>query len=99
VPSVEEGFGIAYLEAWMCRKPVVGARIPSTASVISEGVDGLLAEAHDAEDLARSLHTLLGDRDLRDRMGRAGREKTLANFTWDVVTDRWEAALQRVTAI
>jgi glycosyltransferase involved in cell wall biosynthesis len=94
VPSVEEGFGLVYLEAWMAGKPVIGARIPSTRCVIAEGVDGLLAEPLDAADLARCLLDLLRDPARRERMGAAGREKTLANFTWDAVTDRWEAALQ-----
>jgi glycosyltransferase involved in cell wall biosynthesis len=99
MPSVEEGFGIAYLEAWMCGRPVIGGRIPTTACVIADGVDGLLAEPSDPDDLSRCLHTLLADPALRDRMGKAGREKTLANFTWDLVTDRWEGAILRATAI
>jgi glycosyltransferase involved in cell wall biosynthesis len=43
-PSTSESFGIAYLEAWLCRKPVIGARIGSTAYVIEDGVDGLLVK-------------------------------------------------------
>ena len=94
LPSVEEGFGIVYLEGWMCGKPVIGARIASTQCVIDDGVDGLLAEPLDGPDLARCILTLLADPELRARMGAAGRAKTLANYTWDAVTDRWEAALQ-----
>jgi len=99
LPSVEEAFGIVYLEAWMCGKPVIGARIASTECVIDDGADGLLAEPLDSADLARCLLALLRDPDLRDRMGRVGREKALARWTWDLVTDRWEAALRGVTAI
>ena len=54
LPSTEESFGIAYLEAWMCGKPVIGARIGSTQCVINDGVDGLLVDPHDAEDIALS---------------------------------------------
>lgn len=99
LPSVEEAFGIVYLEAWICGKPVIGARIPSTECVIADGVDGLLAEPLDTPDLARCLTTLLADPALRDRMGQAGRAKTLSRWTWDAVTDRWEGALRGVTAI
>jgi glycosyltransferase involved in cell wall biosynthesis len=94
MPSVEEGFGIAYLEGWMCSRPVIGARIPPTACVIEEGVDGLLVEPFDVAGLAAAITRLLGDAPLRDRMGAAGRAKTLAHHTWDAVTDRWEAALR-----
>ena len=96
MPSVEEGFGIAYLEGWMCGKPVIGARIPSTQCVIDDGVDGLLVEPFDAEELSRGILTLLGDASLRARMGAAGRAKALGNYTWDAVTDRWEEAFHRV---
>jgi len=94
MPSVEEGFGIAYLEGWMSGRPVIGARISTTQCVIDEGVDGLLVEPFNVEELSRGILTLLGDRSLRERMGATGRAKTLANHTWEAVTDRWEAALR-----
>ena len=90
MPSVEEGFGAVYLEGWMCGKPVIGARIPSTQEVIAEGVDGLLVKPFEPEELTRGILELLGDESRRRRMGAAGRAKTLANHTWDAVTDRWE---------
>jgi glycosyltransferase involved in cell wall biosynthesis len=90
MPSIAESFGIAYLEAWMCEKPVIGARIGSTQCVIREGVDGLLVDPDNPEDIAAAILRLLGDRELRLRMGRAGLEKTLSRFTWDKITDRVE---------
>ena len=91
LPSTEESFGIAYLEAWMCGKAVIGARIGSTQCVIDEGVNGLLADPHDSKDIAQKVIELLSDRDKRERMGRNGRAKTLAQYTWDKVTDKVEA--------
>ena len=88
--SVAESFGIAYLEAWMCRKAVIGARIGSTECVIHDLVDGILVAPHDSEDLGRSIVRLLSDRNERERLGRAGQAKALADFTWDKVTDRAE---------
>ena len=93
LPSVEESFGLVFLEAWMCRKPVVGARIPSSECLIEPGVDGLLAAPLDGPDLARCLLQLLGSPELRESMGEQGYRKVLAHHTWDLVTDRWEAAL------
>jgi glycosyltransferase involved in cell wall biosynthesis len=90
LPSTEESFGIAYLEAWACGKAVIGARIGPTQCVIDEGVDGLMVDPHDPEDLAQALIRLLADRDRRDRMGRSGRAKTMEHYTWDKVIDRIE---------
>jgi glycosyltransferase involved in cell wall biosynthesis len=90
LPSTEESFGISYLEAWMCRKPVIGARIGSTECVINEGVDGLLVDPSDPDDIARALIELLSDSNMRDRMGRSGHDKTIAQYTWENITNKME---------
>jgi glycosyltransferase involved in cell wall biosynthesis len=90
MPSIAESFGIAYLEAWMCGKPVVGSRIGSTRCVVDEGVDGLLVDPQDPRDIGSGILRLLADPRLRQQMGRAGYEKTRAKFTWDALTDHVE---------
>lgn len=90
MPSVAESFGIAYLEAWLCGTAVIGASIGSTSCVIDDGVNGLLVPPRDPDRLAKAILRLLGDPDLRQRMGAAGRAKTLSDFTWDKSTDRIE---------
>lgn len=90
LPSTGESFGIAYLEAWMCGKPVIGARIGQTQCVIDEGTDGLLVDPDNAQDTAHALIAMLSDSKMRERMGRSGCDKTVANYTWDKVTDRVE---------
>ena len=85
MPSVAESFGIAYLEAWMCRKPVIGSRIASTECVISDGTDGRLVPPNDPQALATVIGELLADRQICDRMGRAGHAKTTRSFTWEKV--------------
>jgi glycosyltransferase involved in cell wall biosynthesis len=96
MPSVAESFGIAYLEAWMCRKPVVGGRIEATRCVIDEGRDGLLADPHDPEDIAAAILKLLGDPEGRARMGQAGYEKTTSLYTWERVVDRVERVYRQL---
>lgn len=91
LPSISESFGLAYLEAWLCQKPVIGARIGSTQCVIDDGVDGLLVDPKSPEDLAEKIITMLSDRDKREKMGMAGYSKTIARYTWDKVVDRVEA--------
>ena len=90
LPSVGESFGLAYLEAWLCQKPVIGARIGSTQCVIDDGVDGLLVDPNSSEDLAEKIITMLSDRDKREKMGMAGYSKTITHYTWDKVVDRVE---------
>ena len=94
LPSVVESFGMVYLEAWMCRRPVVGARTGAVAAVIDDGRDGRLVDPADPRELAAVLSGLLADPDQRAAMGEAGRAKVLARYTWDQQVERVEAIYQ-----
>lgn len=98
LPSGEESFGIAFVEAWACGKPVIGARSGAIPSVIDEGYDGLLVAYQDMDDLAQAILKLLSDPQLRARMGEAGRRKVLENYTWEIVTDRVRELYGKVIA-
>jgi glycosyltransferase involved in cell wall biosynthesis len=98
MPSIAESFGIAYLEAWVCKKPVIGSRIGSTQCVIENGVDGMLVEPENPEDLAGAICRLLSDRPLREQMGRTGHSKTMTRFTWETITDEVEDIYRRLHA-
>jgi len=95
LPSVEEAFGLVMIEAWMCGKPVIGADIPSTRCIIDSGVDGFFAKPFDSADLGEKILDLLADPAKRARFGERGRDKVLSRYTWDLVTDVWEATLQK----
>jgi glycosyltransferase involved in cell wall biosynthesis len=90
MPSTGESFGISYLEAWLCRKPVIGAKIASTACVIEEGTDGLLVEPEEPRDIARAIIELLSDPERRSRMGARGHRKVVDHFTWEKICDGME---------
>jgi glycosyltransferase involved in cell wall biosynthesis len=90
MPSTGESFGIAYLEAWMCGKPVIGANVGSTPSVIRDGVDGLLVDPQDPEHIGEAIVRLLKNPAERARLGQAGYTRTVSEFTWERVTDRVE---------
>jgi glycosyltransferase involved in cell wall biosynthesis len=98
LPSVEESFGLVMLEAWVCGKAVIGADIASTRCIIEPGVDGLTVKPFDAEDLCAKIMALIADPAKRARFGERGREKVLARYTWDKVTNAWEAAFKRAAA-
>lgn len=83
LPSRVESFGLAYLEAWANKKPVIGAHTPATAEVISAGENGLLVEFGDVQGLARALERLLTNPELRQEMGEKGWEKTVSQHSWE----------------
>jgi glycosyltransferase involved in cell wall biosynthesis len=83
VPSRVDSFGIAYLEAWLYRKPVIGATAWGIGDVISHGVDGLLVPFGDAPALAAAIADLLDHQERAGAMGAAGEAKVYAHHTWD----------------
>lgn len=100
LPSVSrlEAFGIVALEAMATGKPVVVADIPGVREMIVDGVDGLLADPVNPLDLADKIRRLLADPEKRRSMGQRGREKVLASFTVEQVTDRIEALYRSIAA-
>ncbi len=96
LPSAWDSFGLVFLEAWACRKPVVGVDSDAVASLIADGEDGLLVPYEDAEALAGALSRLLADPDLRRRLGERGFEKVRQRFSWETVTAEMRAIYQRL---
>ena len=92
--SKSESFGIVYLEAWACKKPVIGCTIEAVKSVINNGVDGLLVEPDDYKHLARHLNSLLTDPQKRKEMGDAGYRKVNELYTWDIVAGKYRSVYE-----
>jgi phosphatidylinositol alpha-1,6-mannosyltransferase len=68
-----EGFGLVYLEAGACGKPVVATRSGGVAQAVLDGETGLLVPEDDAAAAASAIGRLLDDADLRLRLGARGR--------------------------
>lgn len=95
LPSVNESFGIVFLEAWSCKKPVIGASIGAVKSVISNGIDGLLMEPYGIESLCNNILVLSSDKDLRIKLGMNGYLKTQTNYTWEIVTKKYRDTYEK----
>lgn len=72
-PGTGEGFGLAYLEAQAMGLPAVAQDTAGVPAVVRHGTTGLLTPAGDVDAFAAALRTLLGDADLRTRLGRQAR--------------------------
>lgn len=95
MPSRYDSFGIVYLEAWQCGKPVIGARVGAIPEVIEEGEDGLLVEFGNTDQLASVILDLLKNDHLRKRLGENGRRKVAERFNWQKNIGRIEEVFER----
>jgi glycosyltransferase involved in cell wall biosynthesis len=88
LPSIcNDSFGIPVVEAMAAGAPVVASRSGGVVETVKDRETGFIVEKNDAPQLAQALLSLLQDDALRKAMGKAGRERALANFTWDKVAD------------
>jgi glycosyltransferase involved in cell wall biosynthesis len=81
MPSLQEGLGVAALEAMAAARPVVGSRVGGLAEAVIHGETGLLVPAADPAALAAAVARLAPDPALRARLGAAGRARVLARYT------------------
>jgi len=96
VPSLYEGFSLPTVEAMACETPLVVSRAGAIPEVV--GPDGLCADLvtpGDVGELETALARLLDDPDRRERMGRAGRRRALAEFSWRAVAEATAGAYRR----
>ena len=96
VPSLYEGFSLPTVEAMACETPLVVSRAGAIPEVI--GLDGECADLvtpGDVGELAAALEGLLDDPARRARMGAAGRERALAEYSWRAVAEAPAAAYER----
>lgn len=91
-----EGVPTVLLEAAACGRPLVGSDIPGCRAVIINGYNGFLVPPNDPVALAQSLEILIGDSDLRGRMGEASRNLVMQKFTVTQVNQATFAVYQRL---
>lgn len=96
MPSRTDSIGIVYLEAWLNRKPVIGALAGGVPEVIDDGIDGYLVGFGDVAALAERIALLLRSPGLAAALGSRGRLKVLERYTWDTVYPRVEGVYNRL---
>jgi len=97
VPSLYEGFSLPTAELMACATPLVVSRAGAIPEVVGEdGECALQVTPGDVGELTAALTRLLDDAELRDRLGRAGRQRIIDKFSWRAVAEATSRAYTEV---
>jgi teichuronic acid biosynthesis glycosyltransferase TuaC len=99
MPSTEEAFGVAYVEAMAAGVPAIGCRgEPGPEEIAAAGDGFLLVPPGDIERLTQRIDELLSDRHRLREAGQRARATVAANFTWERCGEQTRAAYEDVIA-
>lgn len=90
LPSINEGLGMVLLEASAMELPIVATRSGGIAEVVEDGMSGFLFERENFKELTDKLSLLLYDKQLRLKMGKAGRDRMVRDFDIKKQTEKLE---------
>ncbi|MHA1402955.1 MAG: glycosyltransferase family 4 protein [Candidatus Helarchaeota archaeon] len=82
VPSLEEGFGVAAVEAMAMKKPLISTQAGGLREVVDEKTT-ILVPPRDSQAIAQAIIRLWKNPEMRKKLGEAGRKKVLQKFNWN----------------
>ncbi|NQV13507.1 MAG: glycosyltransferase family 4 protein [Parcubacteria group bacterium] len=88
-----EGFGIVYLEASACAKPIVAGHGGGVNEAVVDNQTGLLVNSQKPAEISQAITKLLLDSDLADKLGQNGRERVEKEFDWDKLVKKLNSLL------
>ena len=96
MPSEQESFGLAALEAMACMVPSIATRVGGVPELIDDGLTGLLYPVGDVEAMAQGALNLLRDRNRLEEMREAGRKTAQKRFCSSLVVPRYVRYYEQV---
>jgi len=98
LPSLHEHQSFAILEAMMAGRAVLTTDVGGNSELVCDAVNGLLVPAKDARRLAAGMARLASSQELRERMGQAGRERAVREFSLENLVYRVEEIYDQMVA-
>jgi glycosyltransferase involved in cell wall biosynthesis len=82
-----ESFGVSILESSACEKPVVVSNVGGLPEVVEDGETGFIVKSINVDSIAAAIEILILDKDLREKLGKTGRNRVVDKFDWNKNVD------------
>lgn len=96
LPSRSDSFPLAGLQASLMQRPIVATRVGGLPELVIDHQTGLLVEQEDPSALAGAMSALLDDPERTVQMGKAARNRVLAEFGFEAMVEAYEAVYRKV---
>jgi phosphatidylinositol alpha-1,6-mannosyltransferase len=83
-----EGFGIVFLEANACSKPVIGGKSGGMNDAIEDGISGILVDPMSEDEISKTVIVLLTDEEIAMRLGKQGRDRVEREFSYLTIAEK-----------
>lgn len=91
-----ESFGIVFLEANACEKPVIGGKSGGITDAVIDGITGLLVNPENIHEISQAIIRLLTDSEYAQRLGKNGRKYVQEKMDWNRVGNNIETVLNQL---
>ena len=88
-------FGIVYLEANNFKKPVIAGRTGGAVEAVEDGVNGILVNPDDFQDISRAIVKLLKNKEFAAQLGQNGYKRNEECFCWSIQAQKLEDLLKK----
>ncbi|MFQ5644614.1 MAG: glycosyltransferase family 4 protein [Thiogranum sp.] len=95
-PSIIEGLSLVSIEAIACGLPLVVTNVPGNEDIVQENDCGLIVESKNPDDMARGLHTLLSNKEMREAFGKKALVSA-RSYDWLKIAERYCDVYARIT--
>lgn len=95
-PSLEEGFGLVFVEAGACQKAVVATAVGGIKDIVVNGETGFLVKPGEVGPLEKAVISLLDDPEMAQRFGAAGLDRVRKNFSLRNMSTKYHALFSAI---
>ena len=97
VPSINESFGVAAVEAMACELPVIVSNADGLKEVVENNKTGFVIETKNSKAIAEKIKLLINEKELRKKIGKEGRERVKELYDWEKNVEKMLDIYRKIT--